>query len=56
MARLFAALLVTTTAALLLGYSPETGFLIAAYAILGDLLSSFIKRRLAMVLSRSSST
>ncbi len=45
---ILAALLATTTAALLLDLPPETGFLLAVYAILGDLLSSFIKRRLAM--------
>lgn len=45
---IFAALFATTVAAWLLGYSPETGLLVAVYAVLGDLLSSFIKRRLAM--------
>ena len=45
---IFAALIATSTAAWLLGYSPEIGFLVAVYAVLGDLLSSFIKRRLAM--------
>jgi CDP-2,3-bis-(O-geranylgeranyl)-sn-glycerol synthase len=45
---ILAALLATTTAAWLLEHSPETGFLVAAYAILGDLCSSFIKRRLSM--------
>ncbi len=44
----FAALVATSASAWLLGYYPETGLLIAVYAILGDLLSSFIKRRLAM--------
>ena len=43
-----AALLVTPVAACLLGQSAETGLLVAAYAIAGDLFSSFIKRRLAM--------
>lgn len=43
-----AALLATTVAAWLLGYSPETGLLVAVYAVLGDLFSSFIKRRLSM--------
>ena len=43
-----AALLATSAAAWLLGYSPQTGLLIAVYAILGDLSSSFIKRRLSM--------
>jgi len=44
----FCALLVTPVAALLLGHSAETGLLVAVYAIVGDLSSSFIKRRLAM--------
>ena len=43
-----AAFLATPVAAWLLGYLPETGLLIAVYAVLGDLISSFIKRRLAM--------
>jgi CDP-archaeol synthase len=42
------ALLVTPVVAWLLGYSAETGLLVAVYAIFGDLCSSFIKRRLAM--------
>lgn len=45
---IIAALLATPIAALVLGYSPETGLHIAVFAILGDLLSSFIKRRLGM--------
>lgn len=45
---IFSSLLATTVVAWLLGYSPETGMLVAAYAITGDLLSSFIKRRLSM--------
>jgi len=45
---ILAALLATTTAAWLSGYSPETGMLVAVYAIVGDLCSSFIKRRLSM--------
>ena len=45
---IFAALLATTVAAWLSGHSPETGALVAAYAIAGDLCSSFIKRRLSM--------
>jgi hypothetical protein len=44
----FAALAVTSVAAWLFGLSPQTGLLVAVYAVLGDLLSSFIKRRLAM--------
>lgn len=45
---IFAAMLATAFAAWLIGISPETGLLVAVYAVLGDLLSSFIKRRLAM--------
>lgn len=45
---IFAALFATSVAAWLLGYSLETGLLVAVYAILGDLLSSFVKRRLGM--------
>ncbi len=41
--------LITTAAfSWLLGYPAITGLLIAAFAIVGDLLSSFIKRRMAM--------
>lgn len=43
-----AAIATTPVVAWLLGYSPETGLLVALYAILGDLSSSFIKRRLGM--------
>ena len=43
-----AALLVTPIAASALGYSFETGGHIALFAVLGDLFSSFIKRRLGM--------
>lgn len=42
------AFLITCPVALLLGYDLETGFLIATGAMSGDLLSSFIKRRLNM--------
>ena len=42
----FAAFLMTPTVAWLLGYSPDIGLLVAVYAVLGDLTSSFIKRRL----------
>ena len=45
---ILAALLATTFATWLTGYSPETGLLIAVYVIIGDLGSSFIKRRLSM--------
>lgn len=43
-----AALLATAAAAWLLGYTAKTGLLVASYAILGDLVSSLIKRRLSM--------
>lgn len=43
---IIAALTATGIAAWLLGYSAQTGLLVALYAILGDLGSSFIKRRL----------
>lgn len=43
-----AALPVTGLAAMMLGYPLATGLLIAAGAMLGDLMSSFIKRRLDM--------
>jgi len=45
---ILAALFATAAAAWLLDYSPETGLLVAVYAVLGDLGSSFIKRRLSM--------
>ncbi|HHO58810.1 MAG TPA: CDP-archaeol synthase, partial [Thiotrichales bacterium] len=43
-----AALLITTVVSVVLGYPAKTGLMIAAFAVLGDLSSSFIKRRLAM--------
>ncbi|MCK4675103.1 MAG: CDP-archaeol synthase [Gammaproteobacteria bacterium] len=43
-----AALSATTLVAWLLGYSVNTGLLVAIYSVLGDLFSSFIKRRLGM--------
>ena len=45
---IFAALVLTMAAAWLLGYRAETGALVAAYTMTGDLISSFIKRRLSM--------
>ena len=45
---IFSALAVTTIAAWLTGFSPYTGLMIAIYAVSGDLISSFIKRRLGM--------
>lgn len=43
-----AALLVTTAAAPLLGLAPALGAVVAVTAMAGDLLSSFIKRRLGL--------
>lgn len=43
---IIAALLTTVSAGLLLGLSIHIGLTIGAFAMLGDLLSSFIKRRL----------
>lgn len=45
---LIGAALSTSLAALLLGYPASIGLAVAILALLGDLLSSFIKRRLAM--------
>ncbi len=45
---ILASLLATTVAAWLSGHPPETGTLIAFYAMSGDLFASFIKRRLSM--------
>ena len=45
---ILASLLATTVAAWLLDYPPETGMLVAVYAMSGDLLASFVKRRLSM--------
>lgn len=42
------ALVATPIAAVLLGFDVQTGFVIGGFAMLGDLTSSFIKRRLAM--------
>jgi CDP-2,3-bis-(O-geranylgeranyl)-sn-glycerol synthase len=44
----FAALVATSATAWLLGHPVETGLLVAAYAVIGDLFSSFTKRRLSM--------
>jgi len=43
---LLVSLLVTALVAKLMGYSLLTGLLIALFSLLGDLISSFIKRRL----------
>ena len=43
-----AALIITSIAAVLIGYPASTGAQIAIYSVLGDVLSSFIKRRLGM--------
>ena len=45
---IFAALIATAIAAPVLGHPVEIGILVALYAVSGDLISSFIKRRLAM--------
>ena len=43
---IIAAFVTTSIAAWLLGYAPQIGLLVAVYAVLGDLTSSFIKRRM----------
>ena len=43
-----AAMVCTAAAAVVLGYSAQTGALVAAYAMAGDLFSSFVKRRLGL--------
>jgi len=43
-----AAVIFTSIAAILIGYPASTGAQVAIYAALGDILSSFIKRRLGM--------
>ncbi len=43
-----AACSMVSVAAWLMGYGIETGLFIAIYAVTGDLISSFIKRRLAL--------
>src|SRR5690242_1028291 len=43
------ALIVTTMMAPLVGLEPKVGAVIAASAMAGDLFSSFVKRRLALV-------
>ena len=45
---IFAALITTGLAAAVLGQPVEIGVLVAFYAVTGDLISSFVKRRLAM--------
>ena len=45
---IFAALISTGLAAPVLGHPVEIGLLVALYAVTGDLISSFIKRRLTM--------
>ena len=46
---ILASILITSTLGLLLGYSIQTGMLIALLAMSGDLTSSFIKRRLKLL-------
>ncbi|TNF38780.1 MAG: CDP-archaeol synthase [Gammaproteobacteria bacterium] len=45
---LISAIVVTALVSILLDYDMQLGALLAGYAMLGDLLSSFIKRRLGM--------
>lgn len=45
---LIGSLLITSLAALMIGHDPGTGLLAASGAMCGDLLSSFLKRRLGM--------
>ena len=45
------ALVATPLAAVVLGFDAQTGFIIGAFAMLGDATSSFIKRRLGMASS-----
>jgi hypothetical protein len=45
---IIAAVIATSIAAVLIGYPATTGALIGIYSLLGDVLSSFIKRRLGM--------
>ena len=45
---LLASLVATSLCAYLLGYTPETGLQIGAYSMLGDLFSSFVKRRMGL--------
>jgi CDP-2,3-bis-(O-geranylgeranyl)-sn-glycerol synthase len=42
------ALVFTAVAGAILGYTPIIGLLVAGYTVMGDLLSSFTKRRLGM--------
>ena len=51
---IFAALISTGLAAPVLGHPVEVGLLVALYAVAGDLISSFIKRRLKMAPSSMS--
>jgi hypothetical protein len=45
------ALITTPIAAVVLGFGAETGLIVGAFAMLGDVTSSFVKRRLAMASS-----
>jgi len=45
---LISAILVVTAFAVLLGFEWQTGLLIGVWAMLGDLFSSFVKRRMGM--------
>ena len=49
-----ASIVVTTGAALVIGQSPAIGLLVGAVAMIGDLASSFLKRRLRLTATRRS--
>ncbi len=50
-----ASIVATTGAALVIGQSPATGLLVGAVAMIGDLASSFLKRRLRLAATSRSS-
>jgi len=45
---LFSAIILATAGAVVLGFNWKTGLLLGSWSMLGDLFSSFIKRRLGM--------
>ncbi len=49
-----ASIIVTTVAALVIGQSPAIGLLVGAVAMIGDLASSFLKRRLRLAVASKS--
>ena len=52
---IFVAIVMTTAAAILTGHPWQTGFVFGTFAMLGDLCSSFIKRRAGMLPSSKAS-